>query len=299
MVDQNDENGDISDFPPEVFTFFNTRGKGPVVTPSSLKALTGSTTLDLHKYDIYTMGKKKTSSKTSRNPPTYFTKLRICGKNSERNSLQGLLGIKFLSGYGHKLVGNSELKIMRPINIDALVTKDTSPFRKRSAVYINGKVLSLTGVEGLSYIPILDDRVMSMHETKHQAYKREAYARLKKGNNEWAHINRDTMLKENKRVLLDILVKYKKNIQGSLFFQEFMQDLMRIGFELGGEFGATLTSEDLMKDICAKSNKSNKRKNDSTEAAEADEEVKKRRVLDTISKQLNTTALRRVSSVEL
>ena len=276
-----EENGDISDFPKAVWHYYKTKGSGDVVTPSFLQKLLGSTTIELNKYDIYVMGKEKTGTgKHKNNKPVFFTKLRIDGKSAERNSVQGLLGVRFLAGYGY-MNSDSNLRVMRPTNIDKLVTQDSSQFRKRAVVYINGHVLALSRVEGFCRIPLMDDRVLAKFEKKSNAKKREAYARRKKRHNEWAHINRETMLEENKKVILGMLLKYKKNLGDNEFFREFMRDTMAISVELREEFCSDANIQDLLAGCGGFDNK--RRRIEGGDELEA----KKKRVLKEIS-NLNT-----------
>lgn len=230
-----EENGDISDFPEEVMSYFNTKGSGDVVTPAFLHEISGSSEIALEKYDIYVMGKRK-STGTGKKKAVFYTKMRIDSKGAKRNTVQGLLGVRFLSGFGYIKNGcNSDLKVMRPTNIDKLVTEDSNQFRKRAVIHLNGYVLALSLAEGFCRIPLMDDRILAKFEKRSNAKKREAYARKKKADNEWAHINRKAMRKDNKKALLGMLVPYKKNL-GDNYFEEFMKDIVAIGLQLEGEF---------------------------------------------------------------
>lgn len=230
-----DPNGDITNFPPEVFSFFNKKGCGEAVTPAVLKAMIGSPTIPLPQHDIYTMGKE--SGGTS---PAYFTKLRIVTKVSERNTVQGLMGIRFLAGYGyHKWVqqgGNSDVTIMRPADIKKLVTEDTSTFKKRAVIFLNGNVISLSLADGFCRIPLMDHRLLGDFENPTNSKKRDAYALKKKKDNEWAHINRNSMLVENKKAMHRMLLPYKKNLREKEYFQEFLKDMVQGCLQLRKEF---------------------------------------------------------------
>lgn len=279
-----EENGDITDFPKAVWSYYNTKGAGDVVTPKTLRELTGCTMIDVPQHDIYVMGKRKArDGKHKDNRPVFFTKMRIEGKSAARNSVQGLLAVRFTGGYGYRK-SDSKLRVMRPTNIDKLVTQDSSQFRKRAVVYVNGHVLALSRVEGFCRIPLMDDRVLAKFEKKSNAKKREAYARRKKGRNEWAHINRETMVEENKKVILGMLLKYKKNLGDKEFFLEFMQDIVAIGADLRDEFCSDANIEDL---LAVGGFEKKKRRVEE----EDDLEAKRQRVLKKISENLNTRAL--------
>lgn len=285
------ENGDISNFPKEVWDYYKQKGSGHVVTPAFLLQICGSTTIPVEQHDIYVMGKEKSDLPGRKNnEPVFFTKLRIDSKSAERNTVQGLLGVRFLGGFGYiNNNSNSELKVMRPTNIDKFVTRDSSQFRKRAVIHVNGHVLAMSRAEGFCRIPLMDDRVLAKFEKRSNAKKREAYARKKKGLNEWAHINRKAMLEENKKAILGMLVAYKKNLRDTEFFEEFMRDLIAIGLELRKEFCSNANME-----IFSVPNDS-KRRIDNDEELEA----KKRRVLRKISQNLKLTALKNISSSEI
>ena len=293
-----DFNGDITNFPKEVWDYFKEKGSGVVVTPAFLKEILGSTTIPLDQHDIYVMGKEKTTGKKKNNEPVFFTKLRIVSKSAERNTVQGLLGVKFLGGFGYmNNDSNSDLKVMRPTNIDKFVTHDSSQFRKRAVIYVNGHVLAMSRAEGFCRIPLMDDRVLAKFEKRSNAKKREAYARKKKGLNEWAHINRKAMMEENKKSILGMLVAYKKNLRDAEFFGEFMRDIVAIGLQLKEEFCSNANMEALLGDL-GTDGMTKKRSHDDDED-DPELEVKKKRVLSKISHNLKLTALKNIASSEI
>lgn len=287
-----DPNGDIENFPKEVFSFYNRKGAGKVVTPAVLQGMIGSSTIPLHQHDIYVMGKKPGSTS-----PAYFTKMRIETKASERNTVQGLLGVRFLAGYGyHKWVkqgGNSDVTIKRPADIKKLVTEDTSSFKKRAVIYLNGNVLSLSLADGFCQIPLMDHRLLGDFENPHNSKKRDAYALKKKKGKEWAHINRNSMLVENKKAMHRMLLPYKKNLRDAEYFQEFMQDMVQGCLQLRKEF---CPEEDPNRNIqqvltCFSGNK--------RRSEQAASQPGKRRVLDKMSKNLDTSGLQRIPPGEI
>lgn len=308
-----EENGDISDVPKEVVSFFKKKGLGKVVTPAFLQEISGSPEIAVEKHNMYVMGKKIRTGSVNR--PAYLTKMRIDGKSSQRNSVQGLLGVRFLGGFGYMNNNcSADLRVMRPTNIDKLVTEDSSQFRKRAVIHLNGHVLALSRAEGFCRIPLMDDRVLAKFEKRSNAKKREAYARKKLAGNEWAHINRNAMQEENKKTILGMLVPYKKNL-GDEFFREFMKDLIAIGLQLGKEFGTNASIDDLLVNVNINSgtggtinsgtsgtinrSTSGTRKRGLNDVdPDADLEAQKRVVLQKIS-QNKWTAVRTVSSSDI
>ena len=289
-----DLNGDISDFPPEVFSFFNKKGAGEAVTPAVLQGMIGSSTIPLPNHDIYVMGKK--SGGTS---PAYFTKLRVMTKASERNTVQGLLGVRFLAGYGYlKWVeqgGSSDVTIKRPADIKKLVTEDTSSFKKRAVIYLNGNVLSLSLADGFCRIPLMDHRLLGDFENPTNSKKRDAYARKKKKGKEWAHINRNSMLVENKKTMHRMLLPYKKNLLEDEYFREFLKDMVEGCLQLRKEFCPDEDTERSTQQVLACFS-GTKRK---SEEAVIQQQPGKRRVLDKVSNNLDISVLQKIPPVEL
>ena len=289
-----DANGDITDFPSEVFSFFNKKGAGDAVTPAVLQGMIGSSTIPLPNYDIYVMGKKPGGTL-----PAYFTKLRITTKASERNTVQGLLGVRFLAGYGYRKWveqgGSSDVTIKRPADIKKLVTEDTSSFKKRAVIYLNGNVLSLSLADGFCRIPLMDHRLLGDFENPTNSKKRDAYALKKKKGKEWAHINRNSMLAENKKAMHRMLLPYKKNLLENEYFREFLKDIVEGCLQLRKEFCPEEDTEISTQQVLACFSVTKRR----SEEAEIQHQPGKRRVLDKVSNNLDMSVLRKIPPTEL
>ena len=286
-----DANGDITDFPPEVFSFFNKKGSGAPVTPAILQDMIGSSTIPLPNHDIYAMGKKAGGTL-----PAFFTKLKIVTKASERNTVQGYLGVRFIAGYGYRKWvqqgGSSDVTIMRPADIKKWVTEDTLCFKKRAVIFLDGNVVPLSFADGFCSIPLMDHRLLGDFENPTNAKKRDAYALKKKKDKEWAHINRNSMLVENKKALHRMLLPYKKNLLESEYFQEFLKDMVRGCIQLREEF---CPEEDYNRNVqqvltCFSGNKGGQ---------ETTQPPRKRRVFDKVSDNIDTSELRRIPPSEL
>ena len=219
--------------PEEVLSYFNLKGAREEVTPVRLQALTGKSTVALQDFDIYVMGKE------SGNPtPSYFTKLRIVEKAQARNNIQGFLGVRFLDGFGYFNVNmDSSIKIMRPIGIQKLITKDSASFKKRALIYITKDVLlPLHTTECFCRLPLMDDNKLKTVDKDCNARKREAYARTKAEKKKWTHVNREGMLKEHQRMMYNMLLPYRKNLPEDEFFVEFLTDILKGCRKLMNEF---------------------------------------------------------------
>ena len=235
-----DENGSLVDFPKGVFSFYGKRFD-KTITPLFLENLVGKSYIDIQNYDIYIMGKRKGEKENC-----FWTKLRLLSSESSRNSIQGLLEVQFLAGYGHMNTGsNLNPKIMRPTNIQQIVTKDSVAFKKRAIVHVKEDVfLPLEGIDSHIRIPLMDEETLSKFEKASNSRKREAYARKKASKNEWAHVNRITMKKEHKKLIIRMVTPYKKNLKSNEYWVEFLNDLFSECMELKQEFTQDVTDDD-------------------------------------------------------
>ncbi len=241
------ENGDISNFPKEMFRAFDS--KQVLVTPSLLNGLIGSDKINLDTYDIYTMGKKKNDRKKY-----YWTKLRIKYREHSRNGIQGYLSVSFLAGYGFQNNKcDSKLKIIRPTSIGKMVSDDGAVFKKRSMVDINGTFLPLQSAEGFCVIPLLSSRQMKSDNTfkdsRLNSSKRKAYASCQIHQKKWAHINRRIMENDQKKSLHLMLLPYKKNLSNKEYFSAFISDIVKNIYLLKKEFGSEDVSTIQLKEL--------------------------------------------------
>ena len=234
------ENGDISGFSKKMYDAFDRRNKKTLVTPELLNRVIGKEMIDLNNYDIYAMGKKKGNKSKY-----YWTKLRIVGREFERNILQGYLSVVFLAGYGFQRVGcKSDAQLMRPTDIGNLVSDDNSVFKKRAMIDIgNGHFMSLEHSESFCRVPLLSSEDIDRHtnekkikDTKLNCKKRKAYASGQLVKKKWAHINRRTMERDQKKSLHKMLLPYKKNMSDDVYFSEFMKDVTKNCKQLKEEF---------------------------------------------------------------
>lgn len=228
------ENGNISNFPTEMYKAFNS--KQILVTPSLLNKLVGSDQINLPNYDIYSMGKRKKDRKKY-----YWTKLRILKREHSRNCIQGYLSVSFLAGYGYeKNNRDSGIRIMRPTAIGEMVSDDGAVFKKRSMININGTFLSLQSSEGFCNIPLLSTKQMnsdkSFNDSSLNSKKRKAYATYQISRKKWAHINRETMGIDQKKSLHSMLLPYKKNLSEKEYFPQFINDIVKNCIILKKEF---------------------------------------------------------------
>ena len=183
------------------------------------------------------MGKKKNDRKKH-----YWTKLRIKFREHSRNGIQGYLSVSFIAGYGfqnNKCERN--LKILRPTSIGKMVSDDGAVFKKRSMIDLNGTFIPLQSAEGFCSIPLLSSRQMKSDSTfkdsKLNSNKRKAYANCQIHQKKWAHINRRIMENDQKKSLHSMLLPYKKNLPDKVYFNEFINDIIKNINLLKKEFG--------------------------------------------------------------
>lgn len=226
-------NGDISSFPEEVFRFFLNPSTRVPVTERWLQETIGETTIHVHKYDIYSMGKRKKDR-----DPAFWTRMRIVMRESERNVFQGNLGVKFTGGFGLK---NSErgdaVQMMRPINIRDMVTEDVSDFKKRSAIHLGGdNLVMLCEAESFCEFPFCTTQDIQKSENKINSRKRKYYARKMEEKRQWPHITRQSVTAGNKNKIFKMLLPYRKNLPLDTYFDEFSRDVKTILSEFRREF---------------------------------------------------------------
>lgn len=291
-------NGDLT-IPQEVVAYFRKKGSSKTtVTPAALQRMINSTRIPLPQHDIYVMGKMKGSLE-----PCFFTRIRIVNKASERNTLQGLLGVRFIAGHGlRKMGGDTSMQIMRPAGIQKYVTDDTSNFKKRAVVHLGDEVLCLKDAEGFCDIPLMDDRTRARVEKVINAKKREAYARKKKGLEEWPHMNRKTMLADNQKTIHRMLLPYMKNLPTNQYFHHFARDMWAGLLQLRQEFcpdqGGFIL--EVFPDLCKKRSRDDgdqSNRNEPSVKEEQQEPSTKRRALNKLSK--NASTLRSICSSDV
>lgn len=236
MLDDN-----ASEFHCEITKILHSSSWSCSVTPTDLVQLLGRETIPLQNYDIYAFGKKSGDSNTM-----FCTKMRILHRAQPRNMIQGFIGVRFLAGYGFKKVANnSTTKIMRPTDIQKLVTQDSVSFKKRAFVYIDEKhIFPLTMVESLCQIPLMEEALIIKIDKKANARKREAYARKRAHCQDWAHTNRTSVVNENHARLHRMLLTYKANLSKDDYFREFVKDVAQNCVRLKNDFQVNMNDID-------------------------------------------------------
>ncbi|ACH46784.1 unknown [Feldmannia species virus] len=226
---------DLLNIPAEVSAFFGKKGSATeIVNLSKVIDIVGGSTISLEKYDIYVMGKRSGESR-----PSFYTKLRVECRAQARNQIQGLLGIRFLEGYGYEKAGrDNSLKVMRPSDVQKYVTQDSASFKKRAVIHIGPEnVLSLCMAEPFCRIPLMDENLLATTGKKSNARKREAYARKKARRRDWVHMTREATVKKNYTRMHQMLLAYKRSLGETEYFSEFVKDVSKTCSRLRSEFG--------------------------------------------------------------
>ena len=112
-----------------------------------------------------------------------------------------------------------------------MVSDDGAVFKKRSMIDLNGTFIPLQSAEGFCSIPLLSSRQMKSDNTfkdsKLNSSKRKAYASCQIHQKKWAHINRRIMENDQKKSLHSMLLPYKKNLPDKVYFNEFINDIIK------------------------------------------------------------------------
>lgn len=225
-------NGDRSDFPEEVFRFFLNPSARVPVTEKWLQDTIGKTTIQVHNFDIYSMGKRKKDRS-----PAFWTRMRIVMREAERNVFQGNLGVRFTGGFGLRISEKGDsVQMMRPVNIRDMVTEDVSDLKKRSAIHLGGdSFIMLCEAGSFCEFPFYTTQDIQC-SSRINCRKKKYYARKMEEKKQWPHITRKSVTAGNKNKIFKMLLPYRKNLPLGVYFDEFSRDINNILSEFRREF---------------------------------------------------------------
>jgi len=182
--------------PESVDKFFRgSDGTNVMASPNFLIQHTGSSRLYLPAYDIYHGGRDT-------NGEVVYTIYRILGKESVHNTIQGILEIRILDGYGIKKPDDGQVSaFMRPNDVKKMVTEGSTSIKRNS-------VITLLAV------------------TKREAYK------VVRGTDNWAHVKRGALARDMERSIHKLLLPYYRKYRSEggidVVFRNFMEDLLMV-----------------------------------------------------------------------
>lgn len=211
--------------PESIECFFSGAGGINIMaSPAFLRQHTGNPRIYLPAYDIY-HGGKDTSGKT------VYTRYQIMGKESIHNTIQGVLEVKIIEGYGLKDASTaSTCEFMRPNDIKKLMTEGSTSIKRNSVIVLNsGLLVRLEDIENFCDLPIIERTRLFKSQTHMAISKREAY-KVIRGTDNWAHVKRGSLAREMEtsvhKLLLPYYRKYRAEEGNDMFFRAFMEDLV-------------------------------------------------------------------------
>lgn len=202
----------------EFLEFMSTRGKGKgrMLSTEDMQKLVGKPRLELHKHDIYVMGR------TAKNEALWSI-IRIECNTTAENKIQGKLGVRFLDGYGKRKAGSDALRVTFAEGIRRYTTDDSVGFKHRSAFYLGGKFYRLMHVEHLCNIDVMGAADQLKYQSTSSIKKAQSYSMQRAKKREWAHISRDRCREDQRKKILKMMIPYWNN--SADFYSTFMNDI--------------------------------------------------------------------------
>lgn len=193
------------------------------------------------------MGKKKGCKNEK-----FWTKMRIIGREFQKNALQGFIKVRLISGYGYEKYilekGKSRqqdiVMVLRPSDLIPIVSEDGAIFKKRSVIDMgNDTYMMLDMAESFCILPLLESSEISSSNSisdrdrcvkdRANSRKRKAYAMKKDIRGSRELIDGDTY-----KSLYRIVLRYKKQMSPEKFLSEFMGDIAKNCDKISSEFSA-------------------------------------------------------------
>lgn len=237
--------------PSSVLAFFaGSGGINILASPLFLKRHTGKSRVFLPAHDIYHSGKDNDGK-------SVYTVYRILAKEYEHNTIQGMLCVSLVAGYGVKdntRVGSSNSVFMRPNDLKKLMTEGTTSIKRNSVVvFQTGMVVRLEDIEIFCDLPIINKRELMAKQSVGAVCKRDMY-KATRGEDNWAHVKQGALIKDMEasvqKLLLPYYRRYRDNKNDSQhFFRAFMEDMIRTCTAHHTNFTEGCDFDDLLSDI--------------------------------------------------
>ena len=229
-------------YPESMKTHFTKPYHRKLVSGSDIEEICGSSRINLEKYDVYAMGKKKNEKKN-----LLWTKMRIIGREFQRSVLQGYLKIELISGHGYESYirtrgieyGTKVIVILRLSDLTPLITEDGAVFKKRAVIDLgNDKYAPIDQVESFCILPLItsnelmNENVDDTRKSKDRANcrKRKAYAMKDKRG------NRELIRSDGYKCMHKIVLRYKRQLPSDLYMDEFIKDVLENCTRIQNEF---------------------------------------------------------------
>lgn len=212
--------------PSHVLAFFaGSGGINVLASPVFLRTHTGKPRVYLPDHDIYHSGKDKEGN-------AVYTVYRILGKEYTHNTIQGMLHVSLISGYGVKGDGDDASKFMRPNDLKKLMTEGTTSIKRNSVVVFDtGMVVRLEDIEIFCDLPLIAKNELIERQSIGAVCKRDVY-KATRGEDNWAHVKQGALVKEMESSVHQLLLPYYRRFRDheedpQHFFKAFMEDMIR------------------------------------------------------------------------
>lgn len=245
--------------PSSVQAFFaGSGGINVLASPTFLKTHTGKDRVNLPMHDIYHSGKDKDGN------PVY-TVYRILAKEYTHNTIQGMLRVSLVSGYGVDDDGHADSvspssRFMRPNDLKKVMTTGTTSIKRNSVVvFKTGMVVRLEDIEHFCDLPIINKRELMAKQSVGAVCKRDMY-KATRGENNWAHVKQGALIKDMEASVHQLLLPYYRRYRDSEedpqhFFKAFMEDMIRTCTAHHKNFTDSSNFDDLLGEIAQKNKK--------------------------------------------
>lgn len=243
--------------PGSVLEFFaGSGGINVLASPLFLKKHTGKDRVYLPTHDIYHAGKDGDGN------PVY-TVYRILAKEYTHNTIQGMLCVSLVSGYGVKDEGvdaSNDSLFMRPNDLKKLMTEGTTSIKRNSVVvFKSGMVVRLEDIELFCDLPIINKRQLIEKQSVGAVCKRDLY-KATRGEDNWAHVKQGALIKDMEASVHQLLLPYYRRYRGSEddpehFFKAFLEDMIRTCMAHHKNFTNSGDFDDLLGKIAVKNKK--------------------------------------------
>lgn len=206
--------------------FSGSGGTNILCSPSFLMEHNGSPRISLVNHEVIHGGRDVDKK-------VVYTTLRILGKESEDNTIQGILKVNFVDGYAvtHHSMEIGKDYYMRPNDIRKVVTIGTTSIKRNSVIVLNkGMVIRLDDVEDFCDLPVISKNILIKSQSSAAINKRDAY-KESKGEQSWAHVKKGALLKDQEKSVHNMMLPYfrqfRKNSDKSYYFKVFMDDMLK------------------------------------------------------------------------
>ncbi|CAM9204747.1 unnamed protein product [Pylaiella littoralis] len=241
--------------PDAVLDFFaGSGGINILASPLFLEKHTGSGRVYLPDHDIYHAGKD------SGGKPVY-TVYRIVGKEYKHNTIQGMLRVRLVSGYGVKGGGADGADgLMRPNDLKRLMTEGTTSIKRNSVVvFQTGMVARLEDIEIFCDLPLINKWDLVKKDSADAICKRDMY-KATRGEENWAHVKQGALIRDMESSVHQLILPYYRRYRENKndpqhFFRAFMEDMVRTCTAHHTNFTTGCSFDELLGDIAEKSRK--------------------------------------------